>query len=208
MHAKPPTARVLKFRSPRRLGDRCRYVAWMRFSILNLILVIAVVGLALMLIIERNTDRSLTLRSHERDSLLTWETNEELLYRAPAWTDKSQNPPLRVGDALKISDEIIGNLERVTTYQNWKVSWEVSSIGIVPLGPWANSTTTHWCYVIYFRGFGPINSGPGLPFSAMVLMDGTVLITENILGDEFEYFEAMKKNIPSLTQFQFPCSRY
>ena len=162
----------------------------MKFTLLNLILIVAVAAFALALITQRNKQLEVST-----DYGFSWSIRQRVLTASPVWNAERQNPPLSVREALQIADEIASNLN-TGTKQFQVGNWTFDSLNLVPLdNNLYSENRSRWCYLVPFQGtFLGGHSGPPFMMSMIILMDGTVLVGETRIEPKMD--EAMKKVYP------------
>ena len=151
----------------------------MKFSLLNLLSLITVIALSIALVSLMATQDPI-LKISATDSTYSWNLRESLVARSPEWATSEKNPPLAVRDAIDISNGVIEKLE--TASEPLGVGgWYLESLTLAPLDNHGfGQTENHkWCYLVEFWGTRrPLHSGESETFTAIILMDGTIVVGE------------------------------
>ena len=161
----------------------------MKFSLLNLISLLTIIGLSIALIIALTKEQPpITVRStHDTYS---WRMTLSDLESSPVWPSSEKNPPLAVRDAISISNEIASDLNKATEKLNIG-NWTFESLFLSPLDI-GYTTGGKWCYVAQFTGTNRgLHVGSPHTMSMIILMDRTVLPGNGDL-DRDAYAEIIK----------------
>lgn len=163
----------------------------MRISIANLFMAMTIVGLAIALVVQQKTDRTITIVSQDLGAVWALEASV-LKHGSPK--NRNSEPPLPAASALAIADAMIPQLEEITRNSESN-RWTLSSLNLVAENGLEGLNSRHWFYVASFRGPPSSNNNfePGA-FSAIILMDESVIVGEQGV-DQFIWDEMR-------TQFQ------
>ena len=152
----------------------------MKFSIANLLSIVTIIALAIALILTTLQSNQI-LELTTADTGYSWQLRRSLIAKSPVWKDREQPPPIHLGEAIEISDEIVDELNTATKPFNVG-NWRLGGITLSPLvgGPFGqDQNRERWCYLIQFFGLRlPSHMGPPERFDAIILMDGTIIAGE------------------------------
>ena len=162
----------------------------MKFSITNLLSLVTIVALAIALALTAmTTDRMLKIDSAATN--YSWNLRQSLVAKSPVWENRDLAPPMHLGEAIAISDEIVKELNIATKPLNIG-GWELDGITLSPLDGGYQQERQRWCYLARFYGTRqPIHSGEPEIFDAIILMDGTIFVGEGNWRPEID--DAMRK---------------
>ncbi len=162
----------------------------MKFTIANLLSLITIVALSIALItLALNQERIITLEA--ADTNYSWKLRESLIAQSPLWDDGKANPPLPLGKAISISDNIIENLN-IASKPLGVGEWNLEALTLSPLDGRFADKGQRWCYIAKFFGSRqPLHMGEPEMFSAVILMDGTIIVGEGNWRTELD--DAMNK---------------
>ncbi|MDA7903986.1 hypothetical protein N9B31_10025, partial [Mariniblastus sp.] len=164
-----------------------------RISLSNAILCLTVAALIVIIVSDRFLrDDSITI--HTVDETLTWNITRKRIDESPKWEDEQYPPPVDTVKAIKLTHEIVKNLNSAST----KIGhWELVTLGLVPL----DSNNGEWCYIASFNGFRlDAHSGPPCQFRALILMNGSIVIPNNDYDEEFVLAMQQKYRGPTHTE--------
>ena len=127
----------------------------------------------------------------------SWHSIDSLLNNAPNWQDKAAAPPLGLLDTLALCSTISETLNS-KAIKTKIANWDLSALTLLPIG-WPNRgmQSNRWVYSARFHGIAE-NEIAYSSFSAIILMDGTVLIGDNQF-DQSSIYPLMDEHYDSVT---------
>ena len=151
----------------------------MKFSLINLFSFVTIVALAIALACVLLAKDPIVSVHSDLDSF-SWNVRQSLLDASPDWRETDPEPPLSIGEAIEILDDVTKNLDMATDSMGIG-EWNLFSLYLSPLdGPFKRDVVRKWCYVAQFFGHNTDTEHAGAPYrqSIMILMDGTVYVPE------------------------------
>jgi len=162
----------------------------MKFSIVNLLSLVAIAALVMALVAK--PERKLTI-----DSPMTsysWELRESLIAKSPVWENHTAAPPMHLGDAVLVTDEIITELNHATKPLGME-HWRLDGIALSALDGVLGLDRQRWCYLARFSGLRHkhYDNDPKY-FEAIILMDGNIVVGDRNRDREID--DLMRKRYP------------
>ncbi|MEM9409558.1 MAG: hypothetical protein AAGA30_00435 [Planctomycetota bacterium] len=162
-----------------------------RISILNLLLILALLALTMIIIAERfRKDHSVFIR--DQFGYAHFEISSGFLDERTEWSDGESELPLRVKRVKEICVQIVEDIS--TVEKPYPLLWNHTSTSLISL----DKESEHWCFLVAFEGY-PSNvgfNGPPSTFSALILFDETVIIhrANNYVDDDPNILAMMQTN--------------